>query len=56
MQAGVLIVVEHLLKPVEVETVADVLLVDLAEELVVLQTAEPAYPTVALLRTVGVGL
>lgn len=56
MWVRVLVVVEHLFESVEVEGVADVLFVDLAEELVVLQTAEPAYPTVALLRTVGVGL
>jgi hypothetical protein len=49
MVAGVLVVVEHLLEAVEVEAVADVLLVDLAEELVVFQTAEPADPPVALL-------
>ncbi len=41
--------VEHLLEPVEVEAVADVLLVDLTEELVVLETAEPTDPAVALL-------
>ena len=52
MGAGVLVVVEHLLESVEVEAVADVLLVHLAEELVVLETAEPADPPVALLRTV----
>ena len=44
--------VEHLFEAVEVEAVADVLLVHAAEELVVLQVAEPVYPPVALLRTV----
>jgi len=56
MRVGVLVVIEHLLETIEVEGVADVLLVHLAEELVVLETAEPAYPTVALLRTVGIRL
>ena len=46
---GVLVVIEQLLKSVEVEAVADVLLVDLTEKLVVLEVAEPAYPSVALL-------
>lgn len=54
--AWVLVVVEHLLESVEVEGVADVLLVDLAEELVVFEVAEPADPAVALLRAVGVAL
>lgn len=34
--SGVLVVIEHLLETVEVETVSDVLLVDSAEEVVVL--------------------
>ena len=36
MAGEVLIMIEHLLKSVEVEAVADILVVDLAEELVVL--------------------
>jgi hypothetical protein len=44
--------IEHLLESVEVEAIANVVLVHLAEELVVLQVAEPADPPVALLRTV----
>ena len=44
-----LVVVEHLLESVEVEAVADVFLVHLTEELMVLETAEPTYPPVALL-------
>jgi len=43
------VIIEHLLDAVEVEVVADVLLVDFAEELVVLQVAEPAYPAHRLL-------
>ncbi len=49
VERGVLVVVEHLLEAVEVEAVADVLLIYFAEELVVLQVAEPADPPVALL-------
>ncbi len=41
--------IEHLLEAVEVEAVADVLLIYFAEALVVLQVAEPADPPVALL-------
>ena len=41
--------VEELLEAVQVEAVADVFLVHAAEELVVLQVAEPADPAVALL-------
>lgn len=48
--------VEHLLEAVEVEAVADVLLVDLAEELVILEVAEPADPPVAFLRAVRAAL
>lgn len=44
-----LVVVEHLLQAVQVETVSNILLVYLAEVLVVLQVAEPADPSVALL-------
>lgn len=56
LSGSVLIVVEHHLQPVEVEAVPDVLLVHLAEELVVLQVAEPTYPPVALLGTVRLRL
>jgi hypothetical protein len=52
MGAILLIVVEHLFETVEVEAVADVLFIYFAEELVVLQVAEPVYPTVALFGTV----
>lgn len=44
--------VEHLLDPVEVEVIADVLLINFAEELVVLEAAEPVDPAFALLRRV----
>ena len=47
----ILVVVEQLLETVEVEAVSDVLLVDLTEELVVLQVAEPGDP--ARLRVIG---
>ena len=53
---GLLIMIEHLLEAVKIEAVADILLVDFAEELVVFQTAEPTDPSIALLRTVGVAL
>ena len=53
---GVLIVVEHLFESIEIEGVADVLFVNLAEELVVFEVAEPADPAVALLGAVGVAL
>ncbi len=46
---SLLVVVEHLLQAVQVETVSNILLVYLAEVLVVLQVAEPADPSVALL-------
>ena len=49
MRRVVLIVVEHLLESVEVEAIPDVLLVNFAEELVILEVAEPADPAVALL-------
>jgi hypothetical protein len=48
----ILIMIEHLLESVEVEAVSDVLLIDLAEELMVFQIAEPADPAITLLRTV----
>ena len=48
--------VEHLFEPIEIEGVAYVLFVDLAEELVVFEIAEPADPAVALLGAVGVAL
>ena len=51
-----LIVIEHLLEPVQIEAVPDVLLIDLAEELMVLEVAEPADPPVALLRAVRITL
>jgi hypothetical protein len=41
--------IEHLLQPVQVETISNILLVYLAEELVVLQVAEPTDPPIALL-------
>jgi hypothetical protein len=56
MGEKILEVVEHLLEAVKIEAVADILLVDFAEELVVFQTAEPTDPSIALLRTVGVAL
>jgi hypothetical protein len=52
MDMMVLIVIEHLLEPIEVEAVPNVLFIDLAEELMILQVAEPADPPVALLRTI----
>jgi hypothetical protein len=45
-------VIEHLLEAVEVETVPDIFLIDLTEELVVLEVAEPTNPAVTLFRTV----
>ena len=42
--------VEHLFEAVEVEAVADEVLLDLAEEVVVLKAAEPLDP--ALLRVI----
>jgi hypothetical protein len=41
--------IEHLLEPVQIETISNILLVHLAEELVVLQVAEPTDPSIALL-------
>ena len=46
---GLLIVLEHLLEAVEVETIPDVVLVYPAEVSVVLEVAEPADPTVVFL-------
>lgn len=46
---GILVVIEQLLKSIEVETVTDVLLVDFTEKLVVFKVAEPTYPSVTLL-------
>jgi hypothetical protein len=48
--------IEHLLEAVEVEAIPDVLLVDLAEELVILEAAEPVDPAIALLRAVRLTL
>lgn len=48
--------VEHLFQAVQVETVADVLLIHLAKELVVLQVAEPTDPTLARLRAIRLAL
>lgn len=50
----VLVVVKHLLEPVEVEAVGDVLFVDLAEELVVFDCAEPVDPAFTVLGAVAV--
>ena len=41
--------VEHLLETVEVEAIADVLVINPTEELMVLEVAEPADPPVAVL-------
>lgn len=46
---GLLIMVEHLLEAVEVETISNILFVYFAEELMVLQVAEPTDPPIALL-------
>jgi hypothetical protein len=46
---SLLVMIEHLLEPVQVETISNILLVHLAEELVVLQIAEPTDPSIALL-------
>ncbi len=48
--------IEHLLDSVKIEIVADVLFVNFAEKVVVLQVAEPVYPADALLWTVGLWL
>jgi hypothetical protein len=56
MGEKVLEVVEHLLEAIEIEAVADVLLVNFTEELMVFQTAEPTDPSITLLRTIGVAL
>ena len=45
----VLVMIEHLFDAIEIEIIADVLLVDFAEELVVFEVAEPADPADALL-------
>ena len=44
--------IEHLFDSIKVEVIADVFLIDLAEELVVLQIAEPVYPSDGFFRTV----
>ena len=45
----VLVVVEHLLKAIKVKAIADVLIVDPAEELMILEITKPADPPVAVL-------
>ena len=54
MVGGVLVVLEHLFEAVEVETIANVVLVDPGEKGVVFEVAEPADPAVVLLRSVAV--
>lgn len=49
MGRRVLVVIEQLLKSIEVKAVTDVLLVDFAEKLMVFKIAEPTYPSVTLL-------
>jgi len=44
--------IEELFEPVHVKAIADVLLIDLAEELVILEPAEPTNPAIALFRTI----
>jgi hypothetical protein len=46
--------VKHLFQSVKIEAVTDVLFVNFAEELMVLQVAEPADPSVAFLGAVGI--
>jgi hypothetical protein len=41
--------IEHLFNPIKIEVVADVFFVDFAEELMILEVAEPADPADALL-------
>jgi hypothetical protein len=48
----ILVVAEHLLQAVKIEAIANVLLVYFAKVLVILQTAKPAYPAIAIFRTV----
>ena len=45
----VLIVIEHLFQSIEVEAISDVLFIYLAKELMILEVAEPAYPSITLL-------
>lgn len=40
--------IEHLFESVEIESIGDVVVVHFAEKLVVFQTDEPVYPTLAL--------
>lgn len=42
---SVIVVVELLLDSVEIEVVSDVIIIDFAKELMVFQSAEPAYPS-----------
>lgn len=44
--------IKHLFDAVEVKIVGDVVLVDLAEELMILQIAKPTNPALAVLRAV----
>ncbi len=44
--------IKHLLEPVEIEAIPDVLLVNLAKELMILKITEPTDPSITLLRTI----
>lgn len=44
--------IKHLLESVEIEAIPDVLLVNLAKELMILKITEPTDPSITLLRTI----
>jgi xanthosine utilization system XapX-like protein len=48
--------IEHLLESAQIEAIANVFLVDFAEELMILEVTKPADPSVALFGTVGLAV
>jgi hypothetical protein len=48
----ILVVGEHLLQAIKIEAIANVLFVNFAKVLMILQTAEPAYPAVTIFRAI----
>jgi hypothetical protein len=42
-------VIEHWLEAIQIETISNIVIIDFAEELMILETDEPVYPSLALI-------
>lgn len=47
-----IIMIKHLLEPIKIKSISNVIIINFTEELMILQADKPIYPSFALIRTV----